>query len=331
VPGDRIVLRRNPLYTWGPAFYHPPGDGAVDQIEFRFFVDSATGSSVVANGDAQIIGDVQPDDAHSLTGNAAVQVIPANISGQPVQFIINTRQFPTDNLKVRQALLYAANRSAIIDTVYQRFSPVAWGPLSANTLYYDRDMKGLYAQDTAQAQSLLASAGYQDTNNDGYLDIGGLDLEVTMLVSPSGLIPKVAQQLHDQWRTIGVKVVLEPVPTLTALKEIVATNKYNLVAFNVSGVDPAFLNDFFLTNGSYNWSGFSSPELDNILNQAVRQGDSTARRDLYAQAQQIIMQNALILPIADSVNLNAVSVSTHGLVFDAYGWFPVLDNVTMQQ
>jgi ABC-type transport system substrate-binding protein len=55
------------------------------------------------------------------------------------------------------------------------------------------------------------------------------------------------------------------------------------------------------------------------------------RRNLYAQAQRIIMDNALILPIRDYVNLNASSASVDGLVFDPYGWFPLLNNVTITQ
>ena len=60
---------------------------------------------------------------------------------------MNTKQFPTDNLSVRQALLYGTNREAIIDAVFQRFSPVAWGPLSSVTEFYSGDVVGAYAYD----------------------------------------------------------------------------------------------------------------------------------------------------------------------------------------
>ncbi len=331
VPGERIILKRNPAYNWGPSFYQAISDASIDEIEFRYITDTTTRTQMVANNSVQVVGDIFPSDARSLTGNAAVQVVPVSIPGQPLQFMMNTKRFPTDNLSVRQALLYATNRNAIIDTIYQRFSPVAWGPLSASVLYYSRNMTGLYAEDTAQSQSLLAAAGYQDNNSDGYLDIGGVDLEITILVSPQNQIPDVVQQLQEQWRAIGVKVLLEPIPTLSALKETVQTNAYNLVAFSVPGMDPVFLNEFFVTDGLYNWSRFSNAELDNILTEAAGQGDPAVRQNLYAQAQQIIMQNALILPIRDNVNLNAVSTTVQGLTFDAYGWFPLLNNASLRQ
>jgi hypothetical protein len=43
------------------------------------------------------------------------------------------------------------------------------------------------------------------------------------------------------------------------------------------------------------------------------------------------MNEALILPIRDYVNLNAASSSIEGLVFDTYGWFPLLYGVTNTQ
>ncbi|MCB9451825.1 MAG: hypothetical protein H6672_10320 [Anaerolineaceae bacterium] len=328
VPGDRLVIRRNPDYAWGPSFYTPPAANAVDEIEFRFFTDPPTRSLALEGGSAQVMGELLPGDARALATNSAIQLLPTPIPGQPLQFIMNTLRFPTDNRAVRQALLFGTNRDSIIDAVYQRFSPVAWGPLAASTRYYTRDMVGLYSYDIGQARSLLASLGYLDTNNDGILEISGVDLTVDVLVPPWGLIPETAQLLQDQWATIGIRARLEPVPTFGALLERVSSGEFNLVAFNAFGVDPSFLNQYFLTDGSSNWTGFGSVELDNILNEAVRQTDDTVRASLYAQAQRIIMDEALILPIRDYVNLNGASATLQGLTFDAYGWFPLLANTS---
>ncbi len=329
VSGDRIVLRRNTEYAWGPPFYQPANEDSVDEVEFRFFSDPPTRALALESDEAQVMGELLPIDARALTGNSGLQVIPVSIPGQPLQFLMNTRRFPTDALAVRQALLFGANRNAIIDAVYQRFSPVAWGPLAASTLYYDRVLNGVYTHDTGQARSLLTASGFQDSNNDGYLDIGGADLQVDVIVPPWGLIPEVAQLLQDQWRTIGIRAVLKPVPTLPTLVDEVESGEYNLVAFYSFGMDPSLLNQYFLSDGANNWTGYSNIELDNILHEAARQSDPDVRRTLYSQAQRLIMEEALILPIRDYVNLNASSANLQGLGFDSYGWFPILNNVTM--
>jgi peptide/nickel transport system substrate-binding protein len=327
VPHERLVIRRNPDYTWGPSFYSPPDEHSVTEIEFRFFDDPPTRVLALESDEAQIMGEILPTDARLLTGNSTIQLTPTSIPGQPLQFLMNTRNFPTDTRVVRQALLLGTNRNAIIDAVFQGFSPVAWGPITASTLYYDRDMNGLYVHDINQARGLLESQGYRDTNNDGFVDVAGITIEVTVIVPPWGLIPQVAELMQDQWRTIGIKTVLRPVPTLTALRESVNRGDYNLVAFNTAGIDPAFLNDFFLSNGNLNWTGFSSADLDSMLLQASRETDGALRRNLYAQIQRAIMNEALILPIRDYVNINAQSASLQSLEFDPYGWFPLLHNL----
>jgi peptide/nickel transport system substrate-binding protein len=152
---------------------------------------------------------------------------------------------------------------------------------------------------------------------------------VTVIVPPWGLIPQVAQMLQDQWRAIGIRANLEPVPTRNTLIEAVKTGEYNLVAYYTFGLDPSFLNQFFLSDSPDNWTGYANPDLDNTLLEAERQTDANARQSLYAQAQRLIMDEALILPIRDYVNLNAASANLQGLTFDSYGWFPLLDNVTM--
>src|SRR5690606_38977366 len=178
VTGHLPVIERNPDYNWGPVFYNPPTEQSIDQIEFRFFTDPPTRSLALESDQAQIMGELLPTDARALTGNSTIQLVPQSVPGQPLQFLMNTNRFPTDSRGVRQALIFGANRNAIVDAVYQQFSPVAWGPLAANTLYYDRSVQGLYAHDIGQAQALLTAAGYSDSDNDGYLDIGGVTATV---------------------------------------------------------------------------------------------------------------------------------------------------------
>jgi peptide/nickel transport system substrate-binding protein len=328
-PSDHLVIRRNPDYAWGPGFYNALTDSSVDEIEYRFYPDPPTRAIALENGEVQVMGELLPIDARGLTGNSEVQLVPVAVPGEPLQFFMNTQRFPTDSLDVRRALIYGTNRAAIADTVYQGFAPVAWGPISAATIFYASDIQGVYAHDTSQAQAALENAGFVDADQNGYLDVPEGDLEIKILVPTWNFLPDVAQLIEDQWRIIGVKAVLQPVPSRGSLIEAVNAGDYNLVAWNTFGVDPSILNTYFLTGANRNWTGFSSQDLDNILLQASSTIDIPTRRMLYSQAQHIIMDNALILPIADPVNLNGASASVIGLAYDPYGWFPIMNNVTL--
>lgn len=330
VPGSHITVRRNPDYAWGPAFYSALADNSVDEITFRFFSDPPTRVAALESGEADIIGELLPVDARALTANSQVRLIPISIPGQPIQFLFNTRKYPTDNPIVRQALIFGTNRNAIVDTVYQGFSAAAWGPLSSNTLFFSRELLGAYAQDTGQAQSLLTSVGLADSDGNGYLDApGGGDLEIIIVVWGFNFAPEIAQLIQDQWRSIGVRVVLDAMPGFTALRERVQRGDYHLVSYYSAGYDAWLLNQTFMSGSAMNWTGYADAQLDALLTQAAQQIDPAARAAPYAQAQRLVMEQALILPISDFVVLNGSRASINGLQFDPYGWYPLLSNVTV--
>ena len=326
MPEDRIILRRNDAYSWGPEFYNTPEE-YIDEITFRFFVDAATRTQSLESGDAQIMGEIPPTQARGLTVNSQLRLIPTTIPGQPLQFLMNTQNFPTDNVLVRQALIIATNRSGIVDTIYQGFSPIAWGPLASETLYYNRNLVNTYEYNPSEARRLLESAGFVDNDNNGYLDVGSDDFEIVIVVPPWSDLPTTAQLIQDQWREIGIRATLRQVVNFGALLDAVESGDYHLVSFNTFGLDPSFLNQYFVTGASQNWTGYSNPELDSILLSAVQESDEGIRRGQYLDAQRIIMEQALILPIRDYVNLNATQSNIEGLQFDPYGWFPLLNNV----
>lgn len=329
IPGDHITIERYEDYAWGPSFYEMPEENAVDIIEYRFFEDPPTRSVALESGDADIMGELLPTDARGFANSDAVQLDPVAVPGQPLQFYMNTQVAPTDDLAVRQALLYATNRSGIIESVFQGFSPVAWGPVSANSLYYNAGVRGVYDYNPAQATQLLTSSGYADSDGDGILERDGEPLQITVIQPPWGHVPEVMQLLRDQWAAVGIQTVIEPVPGYTGLDEAVSEGNYNLVSFDTFGLEPSYLLDRFLGTSELNWTGYSDSNLDSALLQAVQSTDAEDRRIQYGTAQAIIMQQALILPIRDYVNLNAHRSQVSGLMFDPYGWFPLMNNVAI--
>jgi peptide/nickel transport system substrate-binding protein len=249
----------------------------------------------------------------------------------PLQFLMNTGNYPTDNRAVRQALIHATNRGLIVDTVYRGFSPVAWGPLSRETLYYTSTVEGTYGYNVDQARALLAAAGFEDTDDNGLIDDGQDDLEIVLIVPPWGLIPEVALLIQDQWREIGIQVRLQQVSGFAALREAASEGDYHLIAFDAAGFDPYVLNSFYLSDGVNNFMNYSNTELDSALIGAMRDLAPNSRRARYSQIQEFIMSEALILPIRDYVNLNATVPALNGLEFDPYGWFPLMHDVRYER
>lgn len=331
IPGDYMLLRRNPNYTWGPPFYNLSNSTPVEEIEFRFFTDPATRAPALETGAVQIMGEISPLDAQGLARADQFALVPQPIPGMPFQFFFNTNRAPTDNLNLRRALIVATNRVAIVDTIFQQFSPPAYGPLSSVTPFYDGRVKEYYTHDAAAAKRALGALGYTDSDGDQFLDLNGTKLTLIMLVPAWSNAPQIAQKIQSQWREIGVDLELRQVPGLAALREAMQTNEYHLLAFNDFGVDASLLNSFYLSSGPNNWAKFSNGEMDGWLTRAAESIDPIDRQNLYSAVQGLIMDQALILPIRDSVNLNGVNKQIGNLQFDAYGWAPVLVNLTFNK
>ena len=328
IPGDHLTLVRNSDYDWGPELYDHD-QAAVTEIEFRFYQDPSTRAIALESGQVDIMGEIPPQDAGRLEAGADFVLYPVPIPGQPLQLFLNTARPPTDELSVRQALIVATDRAAIARTVFGSWSPVAHGPLTAVSRGYLPEFESWYPLDRDRAGDLLAGAGWIDTDHDTVRDRDGQPLTVDLYYMGWGLMPEVAQMLESDWRAVGVQVNAQLVSYPAAL-EAAANGDHNVIPFNLSGTDPAQLNSFFSSGGGFNWSKIHDPELDEWLNEAAAIGEWSGRLELYSKAQTRIMEEALLLPIRDYVNLNAASARVKGLRFDARGWFPLLVDVQLE-
>jgi peptide/nickel transport system substrate-binding protein len=327
VPQDHLLLRRNPDYAWGPEVYQH-GTALVDEIEFRFFVDPATRSPALETGEVQIMGEIPPQDAARLEEKDDFRIEAVPIPGVSLMFFLNTTRPPLDDVKVRQALISATDRRAIVSTIFRDTSPVAYGPLAANTFGYEPAVRDYYAYDPAQARSLLDEAGWRDSDGDGVRDKNGERLVLDMTLMGWGYMPEVGQLLAAQWSTLGIEVKAPPPVSYPEALQIAAEGRQHLIPFNLSGSDPDILRKFFHSQASFNWAKLDDAELDNWLEAAAHTFDREEREALYSQIQLRVMNEAAVLPIRDYVNLNGVSNQVQGLRFDAQGWFPWLIDVT---
>ncbi len=328
VPKDHLTLVRNPDYRWGPSIWENRGPAYLDEVTFRFYEDPATRALALESGQVQVMGEVPAQDVDRLTAGGKFALHAVSIPGQPLQLFLNTHRAPTDDLRVRQALLYATDRAAIVKTIFWDRSPVAFGPLTAATIGYDPSVMSLYPSSPDKAKQLLDEAGWR-LGPDGIRQKDGKRLQVDAVLMSFGFVPETAQLLQAQWAQVGVDFKSQLVPYGTLL-QAGREGSVNVIPFLLSGSDPDILRQFFRSDASFNYARVSDPAIDAALDKAVmltRPGD---RAPLYADVQQRVMAQALIVPIRDYVNLNVAAQGVTGLRYDARGWFPQLSNVKFQ-
>jgi len=326
VPGDHLTLRRNPDYDWGPSVYNRRR-AQVDEVVFRFFVDPPTRSPALETGEVDVMGEIPPQDAVRLEANPDFRIESVAIPGVSLMLFMNTTRPPLDDLRVRQALLYATDREEVVAAIFRDTSPVAYGPLTAVTFGYDPAVQEMYPHDPEQAADLLKQAGWVDSDGDGLRDRAGEPLQLDLYLMGWGYMPEIGQSLAAQWAELGLQVNSQVVSYPEAL-EIASAGRHHLIPFTLSGSDPDILRKFFHSQATFNWALIDDAEMDSWLDEAARLSDRQQRAALYSRVQLRVMDQALVIPVRDYVNLNGVSNRVQGLRYDAQGWFPWLIDVT---
>jgi peptide/nickel transport system substrate-binding protein len=315
LPDDHLTLERNPAYDWAPTIYRA-SEAEIETITFRFYEDPPTRALALESGAVDIIGELPPTDVGRLERKVEFAVQRVEIPGQPLQFLFNTQLPPTDDLRVREALVLAVDRNAIVGTVFGGYSPTAGGPL-AGAIFDDVDQPALPGFDPERARSLLVEAGWGPGPDSRPLEL--------KLVAPNwGSNPEVAQLVAAAWESIGAQVTLEVAAGFGPLTQARAEGDYHAIGMNSFGTDPDLLRAFFDSRGFFNWSGVQDPVLDDLLTQASAEPGFDARTELYSEVARLVSEQWLILPVRDYVNLVGHSQRVDGLRFSAQGWFPLL-------
>ena len=154
VPGDHLLLRRNPDYDWGPSVYEHD-TAQVGEIEFRFFTDPATRSPALETGEAGVMGEIPPQDVARLAESDDFRVERTPIPGASLMVFMNTTRPPLDDARVRQALLYGTDRQAIASAVFQ---PLAAAGISVDTIVQNASIENITDLTFTVAKSHLAKA-----------------------------------------------------------------------------------------------------------------------------------------------------------------------------
>jgi peptide/nickel transport system substrate-binding protein len=156
VKGDRIIMNANPNY-W------QEGTPKIETLIFRPIPESATRVAAIQTGEVDIVTRLSSEEATSLLGVPNVTIIKYPV--ERVYYIAFNNMTtgvgqPTEDARVRQAMNYAVDVDAIIDSLFDGFAKPAIGLVSTGELGYD-DAEP-FGYDPDKARDLLAEAGYPD-------------------------------------------------------------------------------------------------------------------------------------------------------------------------
>lgn len=161
--------------------------------------------------------------------------------------------------------------------------------------YAPEEVTTHYTFDVEKAKSLLAEAGWTDSDGDGVLDKDGESLSFELLYGGgSPVSDQIVAYMQDAWKAVGIAATPRALE-FPALIEATTTNLDWDVALYGFSWDATFIQDAMFGCAQYqvgfNDMKYCNPDLDAINAEAKRTFDEAARRDLLIKATNIVNED----------------------------------------
>jgi peptide/nickel transport system substrate-binding protein len=316
--GQSLVLKRNDAYTWNPPATKFSGPPDIAQITFQIVTSPQARVSQFQAGQSEMIQDVPGVFWNALGKMDRFTSIPVPITGMGVFAPINAGSWPTNDIAVRQAIEYAVDKKGVVQLADAGAYPVSNTPLVKGMTGYDEALENAYPYDPAKAETLLKAAGW--TKPGEFWEKDGKRLTITLTaLSTSTSYPLLAQAIQGYLRKAGMDASVQMLAT-PAWLDANLKGLMDITPLQYIAVDPDALRLWFTPDQYFNWSHFTDPALTKLIADGQQELDQTKRLNLYYQAQKIIMDQAIELPIRQNIDLVMTSKKLTGLTYSGGGF-----------
>jgi peptide/nickel transport system substrate-binding protein len=312
VKGDHITLKRNESFF-------KPGRPYLDRVIFRFIPDSSARVVALQAGEVDYIasGSFSYDGIEALAGAEGITTVGsgAEATADVATFGFNLRKKPFDDVKVRQAMNYAIDRSFILQAVTFGKGMPAIGPLHPSSWAFDADVLGPfdYPYDPQKAEELLDEAGYP-RGADGWR------FTVTLNTRPALFVyAKTNEIMADNLRAVGIDAKLNALETAAYYPAMYENWDFDISGgLFISGYSPQNLASIYTCDQILrlqftNFMGYCNHDVDAMFQQAVATLDQAERKSIYLDIQKQILQDAPAIWAFGNVDWVAYRDTFHGL------------------
>lgn len=322
-----MVLEKNDQY-WGQE------DMQLDKVNYKVIQESSTAVQAFINGELDVVSTSDTNWGKTITaaGDSQEMTVP---SSAPDFFMFNLKNEYLSNTKIRQALSIAFDRQEMVDTLRDGMSvPIysmmpdtmkvgdkIYTELVDGKNYFVTQMQEEYTDPKALLQEGLAELGKSTDPS-----------QMTIRYASRGtseLSKKIGEWMKQVWEEkLGINVQIDMMEWNIMWDKIDAGD-YDIAC---GGWGPyynepsALLQLFEPVNGYFNadktgWNNEDSQKFTELLNQAKDVVDDKEKAEIYLQAEQLVVGNALIAPMYLEASPTYVKnhvknyyVATNGLV-----------------
>lgn len=263
-----------------------------------------------------------PDAFKQLGEHPNLKVI--QFTGSNVNLVtFNTESAPLNNVNLRQAICYAIDRESMIRDLLLGQAKLAHSIIPEGSWAYSPGQT--YSYDPEKAKKLLAGIQFSKP--------------IVFKISGSSVAAKnYAGVIQNYLKQVGIPVSIETAE-LNTLFDQLRRGEFQITYGQWVGgnQDPIFYKDLFAssevpteTRVSRNRSRYKNPELDALLEAAVKEFDHEKAKPLYQKIQEIVSRDAPILPLWYQANMVIAKKNVEDIKVDASGDWSFVRNLTVK-
>ena len=338
-PGDTVIYEPNPEFREADKL-------GFERVELKGGGDATSAArAVLQTGDADFAANLQVEAPILQELEAAGKGKVVTDFGALMERIIINHSDPNkatsdgersnigfphpffSDLKVRQALALAIDRDTIAKQLYGVTGKVTSNFLVAPQKYVSPNTS--YEYNLERANQLLDSAGWRDTNGNGIRDKDGVEMSVVFQTSVNPLRQKTQAVIKQGLQSIGMEVELKSIDASVYFSSDPSSNDtlehfYADLQMYMTGninPDPGAYMKFYTCNQipqkANNWSGdnnsrYCNPEYDKLWQKSTVELDPKKRQQLFIQMNDLLVNEAVGIPLVHRANVVAFSNSITG-------------------
>jgi peptide/nickel transport system substrate-binding protein len=278
VSDDHVTLQR-----WEQ--YFVPDKPYLDGIVFRGLPVDQTRLAALQAGEVQWVDAVPLNLIQQIKDSNDLRFFTAGNAGLCDYLALNTTKPPFDNVMLRQAVAWAIDRKPILQLAYSGIGELGAEAVPSGSFWFTGIDPYKDGPDLDKAKQLLAESGFDTSQS------------IEMLSLPQyAELQLTAEIVKDQLGKIGLKIDLKQVEVTVWLDAFINRGYQITTAYQQGILDP---DDFYyltLHGGEpRNFTGYASADADKPLTDARFTSDPNQRKQLYAQALEIILNDAPVI------------------------------------
>lgn len=279
--GDSLILEKFDDYYDGAA--------KIKNLIYKLVPDAASGAIALEDGTLDVYYLAQTSDYDHLKQVESLSYVECpGVGLHHITFNVTDGIFK--DKRIRQAVAYALNRDDVVIGGADGYAEVADCLAPTSVFGYIDDFEW-YQQDLEKAKQLLAEAGYPD----------GFDVVFSMQGSPVYMKP--AEVVQDQLRKIGINVTFNKMERAAYLEDVGGKRDFvvslRMINATVRDADSVLTRRFHssMLGGGNNYSGYSNPEVDALIEKARVESDQDERLETYGQIYEILKEDVPLIPL----------------------------------